>query len=116
MPHAGISIVTIDPTIVRRLMGGGARPGSSRTTVNAGLLLFEGSSTARDGPPAHHFLVEFGTENTAAAIANWLWSMLRGHVTSLNVGDEPVEIHHGAIKRALIAAAQEPASRRARRG
>lgn len=106
MPHAAISIASIDQTIPRRLMGSGARPGASREIHNAGLLLFKGSS-ADHGLSEHRFLVEFGTENAAGALANWLWSTLHGRVTTLSIGEEDVPIQNGAIKRALIAAAQD---------
>lgn len=108
MPYAAISIASIDSTIPRRMMGAGARPGLSREIHNAGVLLFEGSSATRSSAVnQHRFLVEFGTENAAGALANWLWSTLHGRATALSIGDREVPIQNGAIKRALIAAAQE---------
>ena len=108
MPFAAISIASIDRTIPRRLMGAGAQPGASREIHNAGLLLFQGTSAGVVGAlNQHRFLVEFGTENAAAAVANWLWSSLHGRATTLSIGDVDVPIQNGAIKRALIAAAQE---------
>ena len=108
MPYAAISIASIGETIPTKLMGTGARPGTSREIHNAGVLLFEGSSATRvAGIHNHRFLVEFGTANAAGALANWLWSTLRGCATTLNIGDEEVPIHNGAIKRALIAAARD---------
>jgi hypothetical protein len=115
MPNAAISIATIDASIVRRLVGVGAKPGVSREIHNAGIVRFEGSSSAHDGPlDNYRFIVEFGTENAAAALANWLWSTLHGHASSLTIGTDEVPIQNGAIKRALIAAALDH-PRRARR-
>ena len=117
MPNAAISIATIDAGIVRRLVGVGAKPGVSREIHNAGVVRFQGSSSGHDGPLDHHrFIVEFGTENAAGVLANWLWSTLHGHASSLTIGDDEVPIQNGAIKRALIAAAQDRPRRATRRG
>jgi hypothetical protein len=117
MPNAAISIATIDASIVRRLIGAGARPGVSRNVHNAGVVRFEGSSTGKDGPLGNHrFIIQYSTENAAAVLANWLWSVLRGHASSLRIGGDEVPIQNGAIKRALIAAAQDGPRRVARRG
>ena len=108
MPYTAISIASIDANLPGRLMGTSPRPGSSREIHNAGVLRFEGSSASElGGANEHRFLVQFGSENSAAALANWLWSTLHGRVTTLSIGDEDVPIQNGAIKRALIAAAQE---------
>ena len=117
MPNAAISIATIDAGIVRRLVAVGAKPGVSREIHNAGVVRFQGSSSGHDGPLDHHrFIVEFGTENAAGVLANWLWSTLHGHASSLTIGDDEVPIQNGAIKRALIAAAQDGPRRATRRG
>jgi hypothetical protein len=117
MPNAAISIATIDSSILRRLIGAGPTPGVSREIHNAGVLRFEGSSPSGDGPLDHHrFVVEFGTENAAAALANWLWSTLHGHASTLRIGDDEVPIQNGAIKRALIAASLDHSPRKTSRG
>jgi hypothetical protein len=54
----------------------------------------------------HRFVVEFATANAAAVVANWLWNTLHGHAASLRVGTDDVPIQNGAIKRALLAAAE----------
>ena len=116
MPNAAISIATIDDGIVRRLVGVGAKPGVSRVVHNAGVVRFEGSSSGPDEPwDRHRFIVEFGTENAAGVLANWLWSVLHSHASSLIIGDDEVPIQNGAIKRALIAAAVQDRPRRATR-
>jgi hypothetical protein len=108
MPYTPMSIASIDMAIPQKLMGTRPRPGTSREIHNAGILLFEGTSPSKGNSISHHhFLVEFGTENAAAALANWLWSTLHGHTTTLKIGDQDVPIQNGAIKRALIAGARE---------
>lgn len=108
MPCAAISIASIGMTIPQRLMGPGARPGTRREIHNAGVLLFEGSSATRLGAiTQHRFIVEFGTANAAGAMANWLWSTLHHSVTKLSIGDDEVPVQNGAIKRALLAAAED---------
>jgi hypothetical protein len=108
MPYTPISIASVDLAIPQKLMGTTPRPGTSREIHNAGMLLFEGTSSGRGNSISrHHFLVEFGTENAAAALANWLWSTLHGHTTTLMIGDQDVPIQNGAIKRALIAGARQ---------
>jgi hypothetical protein len=107
MPTAACSIASIDATIPQRLFGRAVRPGSRREVHNAGILLFEGTSRSNHGGAPvveHRFFVEFGSENGAAVVANWLWNCLHGHATALKVGDDEVPIQNGAIKRALIAA------------
>jgi hypothetical protein len=105
MAAVQFSIATIDPTVLRRLMGTAAEPGVTREIHNAGVLLFQREK--RNGSAIKHFqfMVEFGSDNEAGAVANWLWSSLHGHGTTLRIGQMDVPMQHGAIKRALMAAA-----------
>ena len=108
MPTAAFAIASIDSTLPRRLLGVTPQPGMRREIHNAGVVLFEGTQTRRGTPiNEHRFLVEFGSANAAAALANWLWNCLHGHATTLRVGDDDVPIQNAAIKRALLAAAQD---------
>ena len=109
MPAAPLSIATIDSTVPVRLMGVQPHPGLTREIHNAGVLLFQGEASHGSALNRYHFLVEFGTENAAGAIANWLWTELHGHASTLKIGDEDVPLQNSAIKRALLAAAQTTA-------
>jgi hypothetical protein len=107
MPSAAFAIASIDTALPQRLLGLAAQPGMRCEIHGAGLVLFAGTS-AEPGNPLneHRFVVEFGSANAAAVLANWLWSSLHGHVATLRVGDDDVPIQNGAIKQALLAAAK----------
>jgi hypothetical protein len=108
MPYTAILISSIDMAIPHKLMGAPPSPGASREIHHAGVVLFEGTTPPNGGALSHHhFLVEFGTENAAAVLANWLWSTLHGHASTLVIGNQKVPIQNGAIKQALIAAARD---------
>ena len=104
MPAAPMSIATIDDTVPSRLMGTHPYPGTTREIHNAGVLLYQGESSRGSALNRYRFIVEFGSENGAGALANWLWSELHGHASTLKIGDDDVPVQHGAIKRALLAA------------
>ena len=105
MPAAPLSIATIDDTVPTRLMGAHPHPGSTREIHNAGVLLYQGESSRGSALNRYRFIVEFGSENGAGALANWLWSALHSHTSTLKIGDDDVPVQHAAIKRALLAAA-----------
>jgi hypothetical protein len=103
MPSAEFSITSIDPSLPRRLLGVEPRPTTARQIHNAGVVMYRGSSTLDvAGRQRHGFVLEFGTENAAGVVANWMWSALHGHVSSLEIGGEEVPIQNAAIKRALL--------------
>jgi hypothetical protein len=105
MPAAPLSIATIDQTVPFRLMGAHPRPGSTREIHNAGVLLYQGESSRGSALNRYRFVVEFGSDNAAGAMANWLWTELHGHASALKIGEDDVPVQHAAIKRALLAAA-----------
>jgi hypothetical protein len=103
MPTAEFSITSADPSLPRRLLGAEPQPETAREIHNAGMVLYHGSErTTASGRHRHDFSVEFGTENSAGVVANWMWTALHGHVSSLEIGGDEVPVQNGAIKRALL--------------
>jgi hypothetical protein len=103
MPTAEFSITSVDPTLPRRLLGVEPAPATARQIHNAGVVTYRGSGDADDaGRQRHAFVVEFGTENAASLLANWMWTTLRAHVSSLEIGGDNVPVQNAAIKRALL--------------
>jgi hypothetical protein len=104
MPTAEFSITSIDASLPRRLLGVDAIPATARQIHHAGVVVYHGSeTTSLSGRQRHDFTVEFGTENAAGVVANWMWTALHGHVSSLAIGGDEIPVQNGAIKRALIA-------------
>src|SRR3954451_1642001 len=103
MPTAEVSICSIDPALPRRLLGVDPRPASAREIHNAGVVLYRGSDqTSPSGRQRHTFSVEFGSENAAGVLANWIWTALHGHVSTLEIGGDAVPVQNSQIKRALL--------------
>jgi len=103
MPTAEFSISSIDPALPRRLLGVDPRPASAREIHNAGVVLYRGSDqTSPSGRQRHTFSVEFGSENAAGVLANWIWTALHGHVSTLEIGGDAVPVQNALIKRALL--------------
>ena len=103
MPTAEFSISSVDPALPRRLLGVEPQPATARAIHNAGVVMYRGSQqTSPSGRQRHAFSVEFGTENAAGILANWMWTALNGHVSTLEIGGDAVPVQNGAIKRALL--------------
>lgn len=106
MPTAPLEVVTVDASVVARLMGVAApTPGLRRQVQSGAVLLFIGPGRGEAGGGSYELEAEYGSPNVAAALANWLWSQLHGHVSVLRVAGEEVPLQHAAIKEALLAAA-----------
>jgi hypothetical protein len=103
MPSAEFSITSLDPSLPRRLLGVEPRPTTARQIHNAGVVMYRGSTELDAvGRKRYGFVLEFGTENAAGLVANWMWTTLHGHVSSLEIGGEEVPVQNAAIKRALL--------------
>jgi hypothetical protein len=76
--------------------------GFRRRIHNAGTIFYEGMT--REGRYA--FLVQFGTDNGAALIANHIWSEAR-NAARVRVEGHAIENTHAALKDALIAVAAD---------
>jgi hypothetical protein len=103
MPSTELSITSVDPSVPKRLLGVEPRADMAREIHHAGVVLYRGcSSTDSPARQRHNFTVEFTTENAAGILANWMWTVLNGHVASLEIGGETVPVQNAAIKRALM--------------
>lgn len=102
MPTAEFSIKSLDPSVPRRLLGAEPRLSTARQIHHAGVLVYRGCQTDTNGVQRHGFVLEFTTANEAGMVANWMWSTLHGHVSSLEIGGEDVPVQNAAIKRALL--------------
>jgi|SRR6476661_7420745 len=103
MPTAEFSISSIDPTLPRRLLGVAPLPSTAREVHNAGIVLYRGSEeSSPSGRQRHTFSVEFGSENAAGVLANWIWTALHGHVSTLEIGGDAVPVQNARIKQALL--------------
>ena len=91
-------IETLDPTLPRRLMGTAQlAPGRVRHVPGGGILVYDGVSGAEGEPSRHAFLLQYGSENAAAVVANHLWSDLHGEGATLRIEGEKVELENHAI-------------------
>jgi hypothetical protein len=103
MPSAEFSLTSLDPTLPKRLLGVTPGPSTARHIHNAGVVVYRGSTAVGSaGRHRHGFTVEFGTDNGAGVVANWLWSSLHAHVSTLEIGGHDVPVQNAAIKRALL--------------
>ena len=106
VPSAEFSFTSIDSSLPRRLLGVEPVPATAREIHHVGVVTYLGHSSAdAAAPQRHNFTLEFGTENAAGILANWLWNSLRGHVASLEIGGDVVPLQNAAIKRALLVGA-----------
>jgi hypothetical protein len=104
MPIAEFSISSVDPALPRRLLGVEPETSTAREIHNAGVVLYRGSQqTNLSGRQRHTFAVEFATENGAAVLANWMWTTLHAHVSTLEFAGDEVPVQNAQIKRALLA-------------
>jgi hypothetical protein len=100
-----LSVVTADPEVPFRIMARRTLvPGARRYVHNGGVIVYEGSSGEDVVPKTYDFLVQFGSQNAAALLANKLWSELQGLGVALEIEGASVPVHHAAIKDALLGA------------
>jgi hypothetical protein len=82
--------------------------GRVRRISGAGVIVYDGV-TAEEGKPSRHaFLVQFGSENAAALMANHIWSELHGEGALLRVNGTPVELDNHDLSEAFKAALEAP--------
>jgi hypothetical protein len=104
----GLEIESAEPTLALDLMGTQTlTPGSWRRIQETGLLVYEGtlvSPTATE-PGRFAFLLYFGSDNSAALVANFLWNELHGKVVAVNIDGLRVNLTNSALKETLLARA-----------
>lgn len=85
---------------IRELMGSTKpRGGSIHEVPDAGAVVYEGSD---DEGGVHYFALRFGSRNTGAVLANWVWSRLNGTGATVHVNGEPVELSQDAFSHAIV--------------
>jgi len=100
---ARIEVETVDPQLPLRVMATRTLPRGFRRRINdVGTVVYEGPT--QDG--RYGFLVQFGADNSAAIVANVLWTELRA-AGGVFVEGVRITNTHAALKNALIAAAPE---------
>jgi hypothetical protein len=103
-----LEVETLDPALPRRLMLTSTLvAGRVRRIPGGGVIVYDGVSGEEGRPSRHAFLVQFGSANAAAVVANHLWSDLHGQgatlrVNGVRIGTESHELSE-AFKSALKA-------------
>lgn len=96
-----LEIVGASPQVIGEIIGSApARAGTVREVPEAGVIVYEGRAGDEAGAP-HHFALRFGSRNTGAVLANWLWSRLNGSGATVRVDGEPVELTQSALADAI---------------
>ena len=97
-PHPEAAVVrleleTLDPTLALRLMAATELfEGRVRRIPGGGIVVYDGMTAPVGKATRHAFLVQYGSENAAAVLANHLWSELHGQGATLYVEDVRVEL------------------------
>lgn len=96
-----IELRGLQPDLVKKIMGGTStpRPGAIREVPDSGVVVYEGSGGGPEG--AHYFALRYGSRNSGAVLANWLWSRIQGTGVSVRVDGEPVELSQGSLSEAI---------------
>jgi hypothetical protein len=109
MPRtARLEIESRDPTVALRVMGTRTlTPGQRRRLQQGAILRYDGTlrSPGVAEPGRFAFVVEFGSANAAAILANFLWSALHASGATVMVEGAPVALTNSAPKDTLLATA-----------
>jgi hypothetical protein len=105
---ARLEIASLDPTVPLDLMGTRTLiPGNWRRIQETGLLVYEGTLWAPTATEAgrYAFLLYFGSDNSAALVANFLWNELHAKSVAVSVDGVAVDLTNRALKETLVARA-----------
>jgi len=105
---ARLEIDSTDPTLPLQLLGTRTvTPGAFRRIHDTGVLVYAGTLRSPTGtePGRYALLLYFGSDNSAALAANFLWSELHGKAAAVTVEGVPVELTNSALKETLLATA-----------
>ena len=98
-----LEIETLDPELPRRLMvAQQLGRGRVRRIQGGGILVYDGVTASEGQPSRHAFLLQYGSENAAAVLANHLWSALHGEGVTLWIEGAPVAIENHLLHDALV--------------
>jgi hypothetical protein len=97
-----IEIETLDPTAPLRLMHRRElKTGQVRRVPGGGIIVYEGVEGGPGAPSRHRFLVQYGSENGAAVLANHMWSDLHQEGVTLRVRGRRTAITNHDLAEAL---------------
>lgn len=97
-----MELETLDPTVPLRLMHRRElRPGHVRRVSGAGILVYDGVAAEPGLPSRHRFLLQYGSDNAAAVMANHLWSDLHEEGVTLRMSGKRVAITNHELAEAL---------------
>jgi hypothetical protein len=101
-PVVRVEVDTLDPLVPVRLMGATELfEGRVRRISGGGILVYDGESADVGQPTRHRFLLQYGSENAAAVLANRIWSDLHGSGATLRIEGELVEIDNHEMNERL---------------
>jgi hypothetical protein len=97
-----MELETLDPTVPLRFMRRGElRAGNVRRVPGGGIIVYDGVNAEDGAPSRHRFLVQYGSENAAAVLANHMWSDLHEEGVTLRVRGRKVAITNHDLAEAL---------------
>ncbi len=108
-PQPGSAVVemeleTLDPLVPLRFMHKPElRAGQVRRVPGGGIVVYEGARAEEGRPSRHRFLVQFGSENAAAVLANHIWSDLHEDGVAIWIRGRAVPLGNHEIAEALRA-------------
>lgn len=102
-PAVRLELETLDPLLPRKLMRlEELREGQVRRIRGGGIIVYDGLDAPEGGPSRHRFLIQFGSGNEAAVLANHIWTALHDAGSpKVLVEGQPVEIQNHALAEAL---------------
>jgi hypothetical protein len=97
-----IELETLDPTLpVRFMHKPELRVGHVRRVPGGGIIVYDGVDGPEGMPSRHRFLVQYGSENAAAVMANRIWSDLHEDGVALWIRGRRVPITNYDLAEAL---------------
>jgi hypothetical protein len=103
-PVVRIELETLDPTLPLRLMAATeVFEGRVRRIAGGGVLVYDGMEAPEGRPTKHFFLLQYGSENAAAVLANHIWSDLHGEGATLRIEGMRVALDNHEINERLKA-------------
>ena len=106
-PQPGSAVIamdleTLDPSVPLRFMHKPElRAGQVHRVPGGGIVVYDGVSADDGKPSRHHFLVQYGSENSAAVLANHIWSDLREEGVTVIIRGRRVPLTNHDLAEAL---------------
>ena len=97
-----LQLETLDPSLpVRFMHKPDLRAGHVRRVPGGGIIVYDGVEGPEGKPSRHRFLVQYGSENAAAVLANHLWSDLHEDGVTVWIRGRKVPITNHDLAEAL---------------